>query len=376
MILTGAGLYMAYTPFNAMLFDRDDRLLFSGRVGTAGFPIYVADASGYLGKRRLAGLAQSPPWSTLDWLLGFFVNCTYATSVVGAVCTALGRCVLSCVGARRRARVRRLRRRPGRRAPRTAILKTSLRSGRGRRGASWAWLHALVPPPRAWASASSVIDRDAQANGYFGAQLRLRVTVDGQARGRGGAARRRPAEVWNGGRRPGRDRDPAARPDHGRPTAECQLSAVLEAFLQTEMAEAAAPGARRATFRAIGLPGQAEPPWRPDQHRGRPARRVPARPSRAWLPSSAGRGARVLSSSPARQAAAVCAAAGDGEQAGGRPRPQASPARRRQRSWSVPGEDDLITLFPNPFRRGRGDARRKLQDAASGRSGLAAAPPR
>ena len=25
MILSGAGLYMAYTPFNAMLFDRTDR---------------------------------------------------------------------------------------------------------------------------------------------------------------------------------------------------------------------------------------------------------------------------------------------------------------------------------------------------------------
>jgi hypothetical protein len=51
MILTGAGLYMAYTPFNAMLFDR--MIAFSGRVGTAGFLIYVADASGYLGSVAL-----------------------------------------------------------------------------------------------------------------------------------------------------------------------------------------------------------------------------------------------------------------------------------------------------------------------------------
>ena len=33
MVLTGAGIYVAYTPFNAMLFDR--MIAFSGRVGTA-----------------------------------------------------------------------------------------------------------------------------------------------------------------------------------------------------------------------------------------------------------------------------------------------------------------------------------------------------
>ena len=45
MISLGAGLYLAYTPFNALLFDRF--IAASGRVGTAGFLIYVADASGY-----------------------------------------------------------------------------------------------------------------------------------------------------------------------------------------------------------------------------------------------------------------------------------------------------------------------------------------
>ena len=37
MILSGAGLYMGYTPFNAMLFDR--LVAFSGRVANAGFLI-------------------------------------------------------------------------------------------------------------------------------------------------------------------------------------------------------------------------------------------------------------------------------------------------------------------------------------------------
>lgn len=46
MIALGAGLYLAYTPFNALLFDRF--IAASGRVGTAGFLIYVADAAGYV----------------------------------------------------------------------------------------------------------------------------------------------------------------------------------------------------------------------------------------------------------------------------------------------------------------------------------------
>lgn len=85
MILTGAGLYMAYTPFNAMLFDR--MIAFSGRVGTAGFLIYVADASGYLGSVALL-VWRNFAMVQLDWL-GFFIASAYATSVVGAVCTLL-----------------------------------------------------------------------------------------------------------------------------------------------------------------------------------------------------------------------------------------------------------------------------------------------
>ena len=85
MILTGAGLYMAYTPFNAMLFDR--MIAFSGRIGTAGFLIYVADASGYLGSVALL-VWRNFAMVQLDWL-GFFIASAYATSVVGAVCTSL-----------------------------------------------------------------------------------------------------------------------------------------------------------------------------------------------------------------------------------------------------------------------------------------------
>ncbi len=84
MILAGAGLYMAYTPFNAMLFDR--LVAFSGRVATAGFLIYVADASGYLGSVTLL-LWRNFGGFKLDWLQ-FFTLSAYATSIVGAVLTA------------------------------------------------------------------------------------------------------------------------------------------------------------------------------------------------------------------------------------------------------------------------------------------------
>jgi hypothetical protein len=84
MILAGAGLYMAYTPFNAMLFDR--LIAYSGRIATAGFLIYVADASGYVGSVALL-LARNFGGFHLDWLR-FFTLSAYATSVVGAVLTA------------------------------------------------------------------------------------------------------------------------------------------------------------------------------------------------------------------------------------------------------------------------------------------------
>ena len=81
MILSGAGLYMAYVPFNAMLFDR--LIAASGTVGTAGFLIYVADASGYLGSCALLlwrnfGLVQ------LNWLQVFTAS-AYGTSVLGTI---------------------------------------------------------------------------------------------------------------------------------------------------------------------------------------------------------------------------------------------------------------------------------------------------
>jgi hypothetical protein len=64
MILIGMGLYLAYTPFNGILFDR---LVASGGVpGNAGFLIYVADSFGYGGTVALL-LARNMLGLHLDW---------------------------------------------------------------------------------------------------------------------------------------------------------------------------------------------------------------------------------------------------------------------------------------------------------------------
>ncbi|PKP92987.1 MAG: hypothetical protein CVT77_07045 [Alphaproteobacteria bacterium HGW-Alphaproteobacteria-16] len=83
MILSGAGLYLGYTPFNAMLFDRMIAAL--GKAGNAGFLIYVADSSGYVGSVALL-LGRSFAAPDIDWL-PFFIICAYATAILVGVVT-------------------------------------------------------------------------------------------------------------------------------------------------------------------------------------------------------------------------------------------------------------------------------------------------
>jgi hypothetical protein len=85
MTLTGAGLYLAYTPFNAMLFDR--MIAAIGTAANAGFLIYIADSSGYAGSVALL-LARSIAAPHLEWL-GFFERCSYATAFIVLVLTGL-----------------------------------------------------------------------------------------------------------------------------------------------------------------------------------------------------------------------------------------------------------------------------------------------
>ena len=83
MILTGAGLYFAYTPFNAMLFDR--MIAAIGRAGNAGFLIYIADSSGYAGSVALL-LYRSLGAAQMDWL-SFYIGAAYWTAGTVALLT-------------------------------------------------------------------------------------------------------------------------------------------------------------------------------------------------------------------------------------------------------------------------------------------------
>ncbi|MEI9989123.1 MAG: DUF5690 family protein [Rhizomicrobium sp.] len=81
MIALGAGLYLAYTPFNALLFDRF--IAASGRTGTAGFLIYVADGCGYLSSVILLVfynfVGVRIPW------VPFLCNISYVAALAGLV---------------------------------------------------------------------------------------------------------------------------------------------------------------------------------------------------------------------------------------------------------------------------------------------------
>jgi Family of unknown function (DUF5690) len=82
--LIGLGSYMAYVPYNSVLFDR--LMASTGFVGTAVFAIYVADSAGYtcsigmqIGKDMFA-----PNTSRLQ----FLENLSLFVSTVGATCVA------------------------------------------------------------------------------------------------------------------------------------------------------------------------------------------------------------------------------------------------------------------------------------------------
>lgn len=75
MTALGGGLYLAYTPFNGMMFDR--LVAASGSVGNAGFLIYVADTGGYGGSVTLLLLRNIPglrlPWT--QFLIDAGITC-------------------------------------------------------------------------------------------------------------------------------------------------------------------------------------------------------------------------------------------------------------------------------------------------------------
>lgn len=90
MIAIGAGLYLAYTPFNALLFDRliAATTPLGTSIGNAGFLIYVADASGYCGSVALL-LVRNFGHVSLRWT-GFLCEIAYVTCLVGLLATGYG----------------------------------------------------------------------------------------------------------------------------------------------------------------------------------------------------------------------------------------------------------------------------------------------
>ncbi len=86
MIVGRRGLYLAYTPFNALLFDR--MIAATGSPGNAGFLIYVADASGYVGSVALL-LLRNFAHVSLRWTQ-FLCDVAYVTCLVGLLATGYG----------------------------------------------------------------------------------------------------------------------------------------------------------------------------------------------------------------------------------------------------------------------------------------------
>ena len=85
MIISGAGLFLAYTPFNAMLFDR---LIASfGKPGNAGFLIYIGDTAGYAASVLLL-LYRSFAAPKIAWL-SFYTGATYGVALLVGVCALL-----------------------------------------------------------------------------------------------------------------------------------------------------------------------------------------------------------------------------------------------------------------------------------------------
>jgi hypothetical protein len=92
LALTGLGVYLAYVPFNSILFDR--LLAATRRVGTASFLIYVADASGYAASvalylGRMFGL-KGVSWTQLT-LLSSWGLAVVAPLLLGTAWVALRR---------------------------------------------------------------------------------------------------------------------------------------------------------------------------------------------------------------------------------------------------------------------------------------------
>jgi Family of unknown function (DUF5690) len=85
MISLGAGLYLSYTPYNAILFDRF--IAASGQSGTAGFLMYLADSFGYAGSVALLVFRNFADLQ-LSWV-DFLLRLSWIVAVAGVALVGL-----------------------------------------------------------------------------------------------------------------------------------------------------------------------------------------------------------------------------------------------------------------------------------------------
>lgn len=81
MVVLGAGLYIAYIPYNCFLFDR--MIAAVGVTANVGFLLYLADSAGYVGSVSMM-LYRVLAEPELSWL-NFFIYLTYWVSAVAAL---------------------------------------------------------------------------------------------------------------------------------------------------------------------------------------------------------------------------------------------------------------------------------------------------
>lgn len=81
MVWLGAGLYIAYIPYNCFLFDR--MISAVGANANAGFLLYLADSAGYIGSVSIL-LYRTFATPEISWL-NFFIHTIYAVSVIAAI---------------------------------------------------------------------------------------------------------------------------------------------------------------------------------------------------------------------------------------------------------------------------------------------------
>jgi ABC-type transport system involved in multi-copper enzyme maturation permease subunit len=71
MTLVGTGVYMAYIPFNSLLFDR--LIATFKHAGNVGFLMYLVDSFGYLGSSMVMVFKQFGGMGEISWL-NFYIT--------------------------------------------------------------------------------------------------------------------------------------------------------------------------------------------------------------------------------------------------------------------------------------------------------------